>query len=68
MKSIGSTAVSPSTAVLTILDNDPAPARDPQNPLALPAAPPRTNPLTGASCFVDPPSEPAHNSRTLPST
>ncbi len=30
---------SPSKAVLTILNDDPVPARDPQNPLALPVAP-----------------------------
>ena len=51
---------SPSKAVLTILNNDATPARDPQNPLALPAAPTGTNPLAGASFFVDPQSEAAH--------
>jgi endoglucanase len=51
---------SPSKAVLTILNSDPTPARDPQNPLALPAAPTGTNPLAGASLFVDPQSEAAH--------
>jgi endoglucanase len=57
---------SPSKAVLMILDNDPSPARDPQNPLALPAAPTGTNPLAGASLFVDPGSEAAHAARQNP--
>ena len=57
---------SPSKAVLTILNNDPSPARDPQNPLALPAAPTGTNPLAGASFFVDPASEAAHAARQNP--
>jgi endoglucanase len=51
---------SPSKAVLTILNNDPVPARDPQNPLDLPAAPGMGNPLSGATFFVDPESEAAH--------
>jgi len=51
---------SPSKAVLTILNNDPGVARDAQNPLALPAAPTGTDPLAGASFFVDPQSEAAH--------
>jgi endoglucanase len=51
---------SPSKAVLTILNNDPVPARDPQNPLALPVAPGAGNPLSGATFFVDPESEAAH--------
>ena len=56
----------PSKAVLTILNNDPSPTRDPQNPLALPAAPTGTNPLAGASFFVDPESEAAHAARQNP--
>jgi endoglucanase len=46
----------PSTAVLTILGNDTAPTltKDPLNPLALDTAPPATDPLTGATPFVDP--------------
>jgi endoglucanase len=51
---------SPNKAVLTILNNDPVPARDPQNPLALPVAPGASNPLSGATFFVDPESEAAH--------
>jgi endoglucanase len=51
---------SPSKAVLTILNNDPVSPRDPQNPLALPAAPGAGNPLGGANFFVDPESEAAH--------
>jgi endoglucanase len=51
---------SPSKAVLTIVNNDPTPARDPQNPLALSVAPTGSDPLAGASFFVDPQSEAAH--------
>jgi endoglucanase len=51
---------SPNKAVLTILDDDPVTPRDPQNPLALPVAPGASNPLSGASFFVDPESEAAH--------
>ncbi|MGH2884121.1 MAG: Calx-beta domain-containing protein, partial [Solirubrobacteraceae bacterium] len=51
---------SPSKAVLTILGNDPVTPRDPQNPLALPVAPGASNPLSGATFFVDPESEAAH--------
>jgi endoglucanase len=51
---------SPSKAVLTILNNDPVTPRDPQNPLALAVAPGASDPLTGATFFVDPESEPAH--------
>jgi endoglucanase len=57
---------SPSKAVLTILNDDPAPARDPQNPLGLPVAPAPGNPLAGASFFVDPQSEPAHAAQQNP--
>jgi endoglucanase len=51
---------SPSKTVLTILNNDPVAPRDPQNPLALPVAPGGSNPLSGATFFVDPESEAAH--------
>jgi endoglucanase len=57
---------SPSKAVLTILNDDPAPARDPGNPLALPAAPSAGNPLAGARFFVDPESEAAHAAKQVP--
>ncbi len=57
---------SPSKAVLTILNDDPVTPRDPQNPLALPAAPGAGNPLSGASFFVDPESEAAHAALTNP--
>jgi endoglucanase len=52
--------------VLTILDNDPVTPRDPQNPLDLPASPTTTNPLTGATFFVDPESEVAHAAQRYP--
>ncbi len=57
---------SPHKAVLTILDNDPVTPRDPQNPLDLAASPTTTNPLTGATFFVDPESEVAHAARRYP--
>ena len=57
---------SPSKAVLTILGDDPATPRDPQNPLALPVAPGASNPLAGANFFVDPQSEPAHAAKSDP--
>ncbi|HWF71850.1 MAG TPA: glycoside hydrolase family 6 protein [Solirubrobacteraceae bacterium] len=46
----------PATAVLTILNNDTAPTttKDPSNPLGLLTPPPPTDPLTGATPFVDP--------------
>ncbi|MDQ6775037.1 MAG: glycoside hydrolase family 6 protein [Actinomycetota bacterium] len=46
----------PASAVLTILGNDTAPSgtKDPLNPLALPTPPPPTDPLTGATPFVEP--------------
>ncbi|MEA2198750.1 MAG: endoglucanase, partial [Solirubrobacteraceae bacterium] len=46
----------PANAVLTILGNDPAPTliKDAFNPLALPTPPPPTDPLTGATAFVEP--------------
>jgi endoglucanase len=46
----------PSTAVLTIVNNDPLPTitKTPTNPLGLGTAPPPTDPLTGARAFSDP--------------
>jgi endoglucanase len=55
-----------SKAVLTILEDDPVTPRDPANPLALPAAPTGSNPLSGASFFVDPESEAAHAAQSDP--
>ena len=57
---------SPSKAVLTILNDDPVSPRDPANPLALSVAPTNGNPLSGASFFVDPQSEPAHAAKADP--
>ena len=57
---------SPHTAVLTIVNDDPVTPRDPQNPLALAATPTGTNPLAGATFFVDPDSEVAHSARRYP--
>ncbi len=57
---------SPNKAVLTILADDPTTPRDPANPLALPVAPPASNPLLGANFFVDPQSEPAHAAKADP--
>jgi endoglucanase len=57
---------SPSKAVLSILNDDPVTPRDPANPLALPVAPTNGDPLTGASFFVDPQSEPAHAAQADP--
>jgi endoglucanase len=57
---------SPSKAVLTILDDDPATPRDPANPLALPVAPAGGDPLSGASFFVDPQSEAANAAKSVP--
>ncbi|HEY5318758.1 MAG TPA: glycoside hydrolase family 6 protein [Solirubrobacteraceae bacterium] len=57
----------PSTAVLTILGNDPVPTTvttvNPDNPLALSTPPPATDPLTGAAPFVDPKSLAADSAR-----
>lgn len=57
---------SPDKAVLTILNDDPVAPRDPANPLALPVAPTNGDPLSGASFFVDPQSEPAHAAKADP--
>ncbi len=44
----------PSSAVLTVVDDTATPlARNPQNPLALAAAPPPSDPLIGAQPFID---------------
>lgn len=44
----------PSSAVLTIIDDDPVSIfKEPLNPLALGSAPPLADPLTGAQAFVD---------------
>src|SRR5207248_5199881 len=43
----------PSSAVLTIINDDAPATRDPNNPLALRVAPSGTNPLDGARFFVD---------------
>jgi endoglucanase len=57
---------SPNKAVLTILNNDPAPVHALNNPLSLAAAPVGTNPLAGATFFVDPESEAAHAAQSDP--
>jgi len=57
---------SPHKAVLTILDDDLVTPRNPQNPLALPAAPGAADPLLGATFFVDPESEVAQAARRYP--
>jgi endoglucanase len=55
---------SPNKAVLTILNDDPGTAApDPQDPLGLTMSPLASNPLAGATFFVDPQSEPAHAAR-----
>ncbi len=56
----------PSTAVLTILNNDPPVTHIASNPLALATPPPPNNPLAGATFFVDPDSEPAIAARQYP--
>ena len=57
---------SPSTAVLTILNDDLTPPRNPQNPLDLPVAPTNGNPLSGATFFVDPQSAAAQATQQYP--
>lgn len=54
-----------STSVLTILNDDPAPARDPVNPLGLTKVT-DGNPLTGMRFYVDPKSEPAKAAHSNP--
>jgi endoglucanase len=56
----------PNHAVLTIINDDPSPARDPNNPLMLPVAPTNGDPMSGAKFFVDPDSEPAQAARQFP--
>jgi endoglucanase len=56
----------PNKAVLTILNDDPAPVHAANNPLSLTAAPSGANPLAGATFFVDPESEPAHAAESDP--
>jgi endoglucanase len=56
----------PSHAVLTILNNDPVTDLNPKDPLNLLGATVRTDPLAGASFFVDPYSEAAHAARRDP--
>lgn len=60
----------PANAVLTILNNDTGPALtgSPLNPLALPSPPPATDPLTGATPFVDPSSLAANAARRYQSS
>jgi endoglucanase len=57
---------SPSTAVLTILNNDLTPPTNSQNPLDLSAAPTNGNPLSGANFFVDPQSAAAQAAQQYP--
>lgn len=56
----------PSHAVLTILNNDPVTDLDPTDPLGLPDASVSTDPLTGATFYVDPQSEAADAARRYP--
>jgi endoglucanase len=56
----------PSHAVLTILNNDPVMNLDPADPLGLPDATVRTDPLAGARFYVDPASEAAKAARRYP--
>ena len=55
-----------SHATLTILNDDPTPPLAPGNPLGLPIPPPGTNPLQGASFFVDHESSVATAARSHP--
>jgi endoglucanase len=57
----------PSTAVLTILNNDVPAAVDPGNPLGLAAASTSTDPLAGAQFYVNPASPSALAARSDPS-
>src|SRR5437588_5046178 len=56
----------PSTAVLTILDDDPPPAIQPGNPLGLALPSSGGDPLAGAQFFVDPESAAAKAARSNP--
>ena len=55
-----------SKAPVTILEDDPAPAAQPGNPLGLPLAPPATDPLAGVRFFVDSQSEAANAAKGNP--
>jgi endoglucanase len=57
---------SPSTAVLTILNNDQVPVHALNNPLNLDTTPAGSDPLAGATFFVDPESEAAHAAQSDP--
>jgi endoglucanase len=57
---------SPYKSVLTIVNDDPPPPADPQNPLGLTMAPFAGNPLAGANFFVDRRSPPAQAARHNP--
>jgi endoglucanase len=57
---------SPFKSVLTILNDDPMTAPDPQDPLGLTMAPFASNPLAGANFFVDRRSPPAQAARHNP--
>jgi len=56
----------PSVATLTILNNDPIPPVDPGNPLGLATASTVTNPLAGATFFVNPNGAAAQASQRYP--
>ena len=64
--STGQGVANPNKAVLTIINDDPSPARDPNNPLMLPVAPTNGDPLSGARFFVDDQSEAATAARQNP--
>ena len=57
---------SPSKAVLSIINADPVPPPITGNPLLLTPAPPSTNPLAGATFFVDRESSAAHAAHRYP--
>jgi endoglucanase len=56
----------PSSAVLTIINDDPPVAPDPTDPLGLPGDSTAGNPLAGAPLYVDPDSTVAHAARRYP--
>jgi endoglucanase len=56
----------PSSGILTILNNDPPVVHSTVNPLGLPQPPTGSNPLAGASFFVDHESVVAHAARQHP--
>ena len=57
----------PSTGVLTIVNNDPQPTVDPANPLGLATAATSSNPLAGATFYVNHDSEAAKAAQQYPS-